>query len=209
LGLLPAEFWDRVAHDVRGPVGVTSGALNEIELALGADAEKFRPYFLMAKRGMLRVLRTADRLQRAAQLDGGAVEWAMITLDLRDLAAQAVADAELIEARRGIQVNFTSSNEACRIQADPAWLLAAMGDLLANAIRLARSDVTVHVHRAACEVHVTIRHDGLARSDRSRCDLRGENALVLDVVAAHGGSVSFDVDTPTAAIVLPALVGEV
>jgi signal transduction histidine kinase len=198
---LRTGFLERLAHELRGPVGVTSGALDEIELAIDADAEEVRNYFLMARRGMRRVLRLAERLQRTAQLEGGKVEWATTLIDLRALAEQAAKESELLEARRAVRVNVSCSEEACPVAVDSLWVQFAIADLVGNAIRFARSAVSVHSAASADEVTVTISDDGAgfkgAPGQRFEppFERRGVGLtlpLVRDVVAAHGGRLDLD-----------------
>ena len=51
---LRTEFLERVAHELRGPSGVTLGAIDEMELLLGEDSEKVKPLLSMARRGIRR-----------------------------------------------------------------------------------------------------------------------------------------------------------
>jgi signal transduction histidine kinase len=183
---------------------VTAGALDEIEAALGPDAEALQEYFLMARRGMRRVLRVAERLHRTAQLEGSKVEWAKVPLDLRSLAEEAAKDTQSLEARRAVRVNLSCSEAACPIEADRDWMHAAIGELVGNAIRFARSLVTVHTEALADGARVTITDDGpgfagppLLRFDPPP-EKRGVGlslALVRDVVASHGGRLEIE-DSP-------------
>ncbi len=59
------SFLERAAHDIRGPAGVTLGALSELEQSLGAQITPAQTSLLsMARRGMKRVLAVADQLTR-------------------------------------------------------------------------------------------------------------------------------------------------
>jgi signal transduction histidine kinase len=199
---LQTGFLERLAHELRGPVGVTSGALDEIELALEGDApEGLGTYFLMARRGMKRVLRLAERLQRTAQLEAGNVEWAMAPIDLRVLAEQAAKEGELLEARRSVRVAVSSSEEPCPVAVDFSWMQFAITDLVGNAIRFARSSVSVRCAVSEGEVAVTISDDGPGFSGPPGqrfvppAERRGVGLtlpLVRDVVVAHRGRLDLD-----------------
>ncbi len=191
------QFLERIAHELRGPAGVTAGALDEIELALGPDAEKLKSLFLMARRGMHRVLRAADRLQRTAALEGGQAAFAMVPADVRPLAAGAAHDAEYIEARRGIVVTVSAATEPCVASVDAEWLQNAVGEAVGNAIRFAKTSVSVDTREVDREVRITIVDDGpgfltepaLGRfeASASKRGLGLSLALVREVIASHGG----------------------
>lgn len=198
---LKTEFLDRLAHELRGPAGVTSGALDEIELAVGPEADKLRTYFLMARRGMQRILRIAERLERTAQLERGEIAWAKAPTDLRALAEQAAQQAELLEARRSVRVSVSQADEACPVAADPKWMVAAIAEVVGNAIRFARSLVSVHTGASADEVRVTIADDGpgftgpAAPRFEPPAGKRGVGLslpLVCEVLASHGGRIEID-----------------
>ncbi|MCA9586169.1 MAG: HAMP domain-containing histidine kinase [Myxococcales bacterium] len=200
-GYLRTEFLERIAHELRGPAGVTSGALDEIDLAVSADATQLREYLGMARRGVQRVLRVAERLQRTAQLERGQVEWAMAPTDLRRVVEQAASQAGLLEGRRGVRVDVSCSDDPCPVSVDPAWIRFSVAELVGNAIRFARSATTVECSISGDEVTVTIADDGpgFARAPANRfeppLDRRGVGLslhLVRDAVAAHGGRLELD-----------------
>jgi signal transduction histidine kinase len=192
-------FLERVAHDLRGPAGVTSGALDEIELALGAEAQKLSALFLMARRGVHRVLRAADRLQRAAELGAGKTDWARAPVDLRVLAEKAARDAEYLEGRRGVRVSVSSTAAPCIVIADAAWLQVAVAEVVANAIRFAKQGAWIETEIRDGNVRITVTDDGEGFSappalamfapSRGRRGLGLSLPVALEVVTAHGGSL--------------------
>lgn len=195
---LRTEFLERVAHELRGPVGVTSGALDEIELALGPEAGALEVYFVMARRGMRRVLRMADRLQRTALLEGGAIEWKKVPSDLRSLADEAVREAELLETRKRVRVEVSRCDEPCAVVIDPEWTRAAVAEVVGNAMRYATSNVRVQTSQSPTEAVITITDDGHGFTAPLRArfvpstEKRGVGLslpLVCDVLASQGGRI--------------------
>jgi len=93
---LRTAFLERLAHELRGPAGVIHGALQELEAALGPSAGEHEVFLGMAKRGLKRILRTADRLQHTGQLERGTLEPSPVGCDLGALLKQAVSDAQFI-----------------------------------------------------------------------------------------------------------------
>src|SRR4051812_42731051 len=87
---LRTELLERIAHELRGPAGVTLGALDELEHALGAQAvEQNQMLFAMARRGARRVLRTAERLARTALLESASQHITPVPSDLGKIVKQA------------------------------------------------------------------------------------------------------------------------
>lgn len=199
-GYLRTAFLERIAHELRGPAGVTRGALDEIERALGPQADQVKPFFAMARRGIGRILRSADRLQRTAHFEaqrGGATT---APIDLRTLAAEATREAEDIEARRNIRVQLVACEQPCLVAADRLWLMVAIHEIVGNAIRFARAGVHVETGIANSEASVTVLDDGPGFAGPAprrfeppfpRRGLGLSLALASDIVEAHAGRLSF------------------
>jgi hypothetical protein len=197
---LRTELLERLAHELRGPAGVTLGALDELEHALGAEqAEQNRVLFAMARRGAKRVLRTAERLTRTALLESGSVPAHRAPADVRNLVRQAVREAELIEGRNSVQVRLTLPQDPCLSELDSGWWSVAFGELVSQAIRCARREVEVLVAAHPGGVSVQVRDDRAALVDapearfvplKDRRDAALAWPLICDVARAHGAELS-------------------
>ncbi|MFN8019289.1 MAG: ATP-binding protein [Acidimicrobiales bacterium] len=130
-------------------------------------------------------------------------------MDLRDLAADAVADARAVEPDRPISLVAT---EPAELVADEALLRQILANLLANA-RVHTEPTTpveVRVLPSAIDVVVEVADQGpgmdpevaahaferFYRADPARTRHTGGSGLGLSIVAstvaAHGGSVAID-----------------
>src|SRR6478752_5732048 len=158
---LRTRFLERVAHDIRGPVGVTGGALDELELSFeGKLGDGERALFVMARRGMKKVLRIADRLARAAQLENRGLRLTMKSHDLRELVRTSIEEARFLEGRRGITVDAVVGELPCVVQADADWFGLVLVDLVGNAVRHAKQRVLLTLRSAPDECLVVIEDDG-------------------------------------------------
>lgn len=196
------ELLERIAHELRGPAGVTLGALDEIERVLASvEGEDARALLLMARRGIRRILRTAERLTRTAQLEAGPVQLSSAHHDVRDLVSRATREAEQIEARSSVQVELVTPAQACIAQVDATWLGFALGELVSQAIRTARRLVQVHVSAAEGWVRVSVQDDRTTPAavverrfvplkDKRDCALAWP--LIQDVARAHGGELQME-----------------
>ena len=197
---LRTDFLARVAHELRGPSGVALGALAELERA-GGEPARSAALLQMARRGIERTLRTAERLERTAQLETGKVEWEREPCDLRDIVRTAVASTEALEKRSGIAVTVALAAPPCFILGDCAWLKAAIGELVSNAIRHARAAVQIDLTRRDAELVLAIHDDGPGfaapiewrfSSPSRRQGLGLSLSLVRDVASAHGGQFTVE-----------------
>jgi signal transduction histidine kinase len=197
---LRTKFLGRIAHDLRGPVGVTLGALDEIERTLSPKGDELQPLLRMAHRGLRRILRSAERLDRTSQLEAKARKWEPVPCDLDALVRQVVLEAELTEGRERVVVEQPGNATRCMASVDPPWVRAALHEIVSNAIRFARAHVVVETRETETEVCVLISDDGpgFSGSIAPRFAPRSEAGglglslpMVQDVVHAHGGRVEF------------------
>lgn len=196
---LKTSFLEALAHELRGPSGVTLGALDELELALGDAAQAHAGLFAMARRGVRRVLRTTDRLSRSAQLETSGLALALEETDLSALVERAAHDAELVEARRGVKLEITRPSHPVSARVDATWLSAALSEVVAAALRAAKRSVLVELQNGADGPRVIICDDGpIANLPRLRrfepSDDRRDAGLafpmIKEVIDAHRGELS-------------------
>lgn len=194
LHYLRTELLERIAHELRGPAGVTLGALDELEHALGDQAEQHRALLAMARRGAKRVLRTAERLTRTALLESGVSAASRGPSDVRTLVRKAVEYAEQIEGRASVKVALRVPDEPCIVELDAGWWSIAFGELVSQAVRGARGEVEIHVEVDTNAVRVRVRDDRRAPVDfpasrfvamKDRRDAALGWPLVHDVARAH------------------------
>jgi signal transduction histidine kinase len=214
-------FLERLAHEIRGPLGVTLLALDEIEQSLEGGMEKLRSKLAIARRGAGRVIRLADRLERAAQLERGAT-FEMTKTDLRAVVEGATRGTEAVEPRRHVRVVLSKGQEACIASVDGDWMTSAVGEIVGNAIRFAQTTVSVDVRAAEGEARITVSDDGpgfsvpppLRRFEppESRSGLGLSLAMVHEVLGRHHGRL--EISTPKGGsgcqvtLGLPLVVGE-
>lgn len=194
-------FLGRIAHELRGPSGVISGALQELESALGNEAEKYRHLLAMADRGVKRVLRTAARLEETGMFVGGGPVYTRERRDLRELARESAKEAEAIEGRRKVAMSIVVPDAEAPVNVDAHWISMALTELVSNALRHARERVTVTVLATGDEVKFVCSDDQRQatpfeplrfREPHERRGLGLGLALVSDIVRAHHGTLNIE-----------------
>ena len=196
---LRTTFLEGLAHELRGPSGVTLGALDELELALGEHAAAHATLFAMARRGVRRVLRSAERLSRTAQLELPGHMLAREEVDLTKLVERSAKEAELVEARRGVKVELTLPEGKQVARVDPSWLGAAMAEMVGAALRSARRSVMVELQQSGDVFRFVVCDDGVAgglprtrrfEASEDRRDAGLAFPMIKEVAEAHGGELS-------------------
>lgn len=140
---LRTDFLLRIVHDLRTPLGVTSGAIQELEATLGPDAAReHERLFSMAQRSLKKLARIADRLNLVAHLERARLELVRSPTDLVEIAKTAMKQALDVDARTAVAVRSELPGAPCLVLGDPRWLVPAIAELVGNAVR--------HAHRNAC-----------------------------------------------------------
>jgi len=204
---LRTAFLSRIAHDIRSPTGVASGALHELETALGPAADEQRVWLTMIRRGMKRLLRLADRLSMAAELEAHPIELAASRADLGVLVTQAIEAAKFVQSRSAVTIDAELAPGEHPAVYDARWLEPAIVDVLCNAIRFAYRRVRVTLSPAGTRLVLSIEDDGAGISPEAMASLfvrfapapGGGGGLSLPiaqaVVGGHGGRLSIEPST--------------
>lgn len=194
-------FLSRLAHDIRGPVGVTGGALDELGARLELAPED-GAFLLMARRGLRRVLRIVDRLSMIAEIEDE-LELERRPIAVGDLLREAVDEAQALNGRKTIQV-VVEADPGMTVYGDPRWIGAIVMEIVSNAIRHAKKEVRVTAH-ANDDVMIVVDDDGPGFSPSVRLEdfqrLKGVTSqggtglgaslsIARDVLQAHGGQLS-------------------
>jgi signal transduction histidine kinase len=193
--LLSPVLLERTANDIRGPAGLVHFLLDEVAAAGGLAA--VRPELIArAQRGVIRLLRIADRLSRAAQLESETLVLARDHFELCPLVHACLEQAQTSELRPEITVTFDCAADAAalRLDGDPSWLSAALVDVVAAAIHRARAIVEVKVWAQPNGPGISIADDGLRSAHPSDIFSDLPFALAGATLARHG--FRLDVDDP-------------
>src|SRR5206468_3325386 len=106
-----------------------------------AGRKDLEPLLMIARRGLGRVLRLAESLSDAAELEGGRATLSRASVDLAELAKHASEAALALEHRAGITLLHRCESVIASI--DGRRMARAISELTTNAIQSARRTVTV------------------------------------------------------------------
>jgi signal transduction histidine kinase len=202
---VPAELLARLAHDIRSPLGLLSGALEELRADLHPSLdESHQRMFDLAERGLARLHRMAGVLQTAGELERGGVELDRVEMDLGDAVRGCVQALEKSDPRRNVEVEVDVPKGVV-LPLDGPRVDEALRELVAQARRNARNQVKISVDDGDDAVVLRIEDDGLgwSKSRRQRAfdrlyqpeDRSGTGlglSIARDLVRAHGGEVTIE-----------------
>jgi signal transduction histidine kinase len=158
---IEGELARRIAHEVRSPLGVIVGGLDEVGARddLPRDAAAF---LKLARRSAGRLERLVARMEWIAALAGPGIDEAGQPEPLRDVVERGVREAEGYAGRRGVDVSVTQPADAAARVRGARAVQQVVQELTHNAIRFARSSVHVEVELEGEVPRIRVRHDGPA-----------------------------------------------
>ena len=211
-----------IAHDLRTPLAELRSRLEELALIRPPPEQAFAEID-GAVADVDRVIRIFDALLRLAEIDAGLRRSGFVTLDLADLAANAVEFYAPAAELKNIGLEFRSDG-ALPVSGDPILLAQALGNLIDNALKYAPENGAIVVAalksgETGAEISVADNGPGIVDGEKSKVVqrfYRGDASrgtpgvglglsLVQAVAKLHGSSLVLSDQNPglRAAVTLP------
>ncbi len=201
-----------IAHDLRTPLAELRSRLEELSLIRPSTEEAYAEID-GAVADVDRVIRIFDALLRLAEIDAGMRRSGFVSLDVSDLAANAVEFYEPAAELKGIDLTFRS-NGPLPVSGDPVLLAQALSNLIDNALKYAPQhgsiEVAVQKHGATAEISVSDNGPGIDELEKAKVVqrfYRGDASrgtpgvglglsLVQAVAKLHGSSLELRDNAP-------------
>jgi signal transduction histidine kinase len=159
-----------IAHDLRTPLAELRSRLEELSLIRPSTEETYAEID-GAVADVDRVIRIFDALLRLAEIDAGMRRSGFVSLDVSDLAANAVEFYEPAAELKSIDLKFRS-NGPLRVSGDPVLLAQALSNLIDNALKYAPQHGSIEVaaqrHGAAVEISVADNGPGIDEQEKAK-----------------------------------------
>ncbi|HSZ07601.1 MAG TPA: HAMP domain-containing sensor histidine kinase [Steroidobacteraceae bacterium] len=213
-----------IAHDLRTPLAELRSRLEELSL-IRPSTEQTYTEIDGAVADVDRVIRIFDALLRLAEIDAGMRRSGFVSLDVSDLAANAVEFYEPAAELKHIDLTFRSSG-SLRVSGDPVLLAQALSNLIDNALKYAPQpgSIEVAVQRSAggAEISVSDHGPGIDEAEKNKVVqrfYRGDASrgtpgvglglsLVQAVAKLHGSSLELKDNGPGLRAVLTLTIDE-
>jgi two-component system sensor histidine kinase SenX3 len=207
LDQIRTDFVANVSHELKTPVGAISVLAETIE---GETEDEL--VLRLVQRMIIesqRMGRTINDLLELSRIEMGG-EMMTASIDLNDVAQEAIERAQPIATRQGVSIHFSKCLDKCVINGDYFQLVSAVSNLVDNAVKYSNEngEVLVSVTTADGQVEVSVQDKGIGipmasleriferfyRVDRARSRGTGGTGLGLSivrhVVTNHGGEVN-------------------
>jgi signal transduction histidine kinase len=159
-----------IAHDLRTPLAELRSRLEELSLIRPSTEETYAEVD-GAVADVDRVIRIFDALLRLAEIDAGMRRSGFVSLDVSDLAANAVEFYEPAAELKSIDLTFRS-NGPLLVSGDPVLLAQALSNLIDNALKYAPQhgsiEVAVANFGAGAEISVSDNGPGIDELEKAK-----------------------------------------
>jgi two-component system sensor histidine kinase SenX3 len=205
INMMRTDFVANISHELKTPVG----ALAVLGEALFGETD---PAVIDRVAGRMvdearRAVKAIDDLLELSRIESGPLLEEVVDLD--DVVAAAVARGRVVDESKGVTVTSFDGHHPVKLRADGRQLVAALGNLVENAVKYSDADgivqVRIRVDERAIEVMVADQGIGIPardleriferfyRVDRARSRTTGGSGLGLSIVrhvaSNHGGEV--------------------
>jgi signal transduction histidine kinase len=219
------EMLGVVSHDLRNPIHTVHMSASFLLDVLPEEERKMeRTQAAIIRRAAERANRLIQDLLDISHIESGRLALDREPHDAASIAREAVEQAEMAAAERGIALECGEMEPGVRVSVDRDRVLQALGNLIGNALKFTPRGgrVTVAARRADDGVHLSVADTGPGISaaqvprlfDRywqaNTADRRGVGlglSIVKGIAEAHGGEVRVETEEgagTTFTLVLPA-----
>ncbi|MBP0595863.1 hybrid sensor histidine kinase/response regulator [Paraburkholderia sp. LEh10] len=201
-----------IAHDLRTPL---TELRSRMEALIHSLKEKVDVDALERLEGALsdidRVIRIFNALLRLAEIDAGVRRSGFTTSDVAEIVSEVVDFYQPLAELRGIVLSINGPSNL-PVMADPLLIAQAIGNVIDNALKFARTRVQITLTDREDAVHVAVADDGPGISDAEKSKVtdrfyRGDASrgtpgvglglsLVKAVATLHRGTLSLKDESP-------------
>lgn len=206
------RFVAMVSHELRTPVTSIRGALGLVASGrLGEVAPDAARMVEVAHNGSKRLVRLVNDILDVARIDAGALSAVREPLDLGDIVADAIAEAQGFASEHRTPLALEPAAAALPVHADRDRITQVIANLVSNALKFSPAGVAVTValerRQQVARVSVADRGPGIPVEARGRIfepfaqahaatqRTRGTGlglGIARSIVELHGGSIGFE-----------------
>jgi signal transduction histidine kinase len=166
------ELVAAVSHDLRTPLATTRAMVEAVDDGVVAEPSEVHRYLGLINREIQHLSRLIDDLFEMSQIESGALELRLDSVDVGATLAETVAAYEAQARERDVYVTSSVRQPGLRLNADPARLDRLLRNLVDNALRHTppggQVELCAFATNGSVELLVNDTGPGVAESERER-----------------------------------------
>lgn len=167
---LKNDFLSVATHELRAPMTVIKGTIENLEDGIGGKVDK------QAKATLDGMFNETERLNslvtdllNVSRIEQGKISYDMTDFDAREVIGQIVTQFTPRAAEKGLQLSYERPEQPVTVHVDRGRLVEIMTNLVDNAIKYSRTGTVVVSHKPADgTTRISVRDTGLGMSATER-----------------------------------------
>ena len=183
LDRLKDEFISTVSHELRTPLTAIRSLAEILHDYPDTTPDRQREFSSIIIRETQRLTRLITQVLDFQKLESGRMRWAITTVDLKDVAEEAVSATGQLVADKRIRMQVNLPDASRPILGDRDQLIQAMVNLISNAVKFCdpdRGQIEIRLQYVANRLKVSVTDNGIGISEADQKQIFNKFQQVMD-----------------------------
>lgn len=161
------DFFTNIAHEIRTPLSLIIGPLEYLMKTTSIN-NVYGEYLSIIEQNYKRLYALVTQLLDFRKVDSGAYKLSYDSYRVKDTIAKVTCIFELSTRQKKISIDISSISEKMTMVTDEEAFTKIISNLLSNALKYAKSTISVTAAENDSEIIITVTDDGIGITDQEK-----------------------------------------
>lgn len=161
------DFFTNIAHEIRTPLSLIIGPLEYLMKTTSIN-NVYGEYLSIIEQNYKRLYSLVTQLLDFRKVDSGAYKLSYDSYRVKDTIAKVTCIFELSTRQKKISIDISSISEKMTMVTDEEAFTKIISNLLSNALKYAKSRISVTATENDSEIIITVTDDGIGITDQEK-----------------------------------------
>lgn len=161
------DFFTNIAHEIRTPLSLIIGPLEYLMKTTSIN-NVYGEYLSIIEQNYKRLYALVTQLLDFRKVDSGAYKLSYDSYRVKDTIAKVTCIFELSTRQKKISIDISSIPESMTMVTDEEAFTKIISNLLSNALKYAKSTISVTAAENDSEIIITVTDDGIGITDQEK-----------------------------------------
>lgn len=161
------DFFTNIAHEIRTPLSLIIGPLEYLMKTTNIN-NAYGEYLSIIEQNYKRLYALVTQLLDFRKVDSGAYKLSYDSYRVKDTIAKVTCIFELSTRQKKISIDISSISEKMTMVTDEEAFTKIISNLLSNALKYAKSRISVTAAENDSEIIITVTDDGIGITDQEK-----------------------------------------
>ena len=161
------DFFTNIAHEIRTPLSLIIGPLEYLMKTTSIN-NVYGEYLSIIEQNYKRLYALVTQLLDFRKVDSGAYKLSYDSYRVKDTIAKVTCIFELSTRQKKISIDISSISEKMTMVTDEEAFTKIISNLLSNALKYAKSTISVTATENDSEIIITVTDDGIGITDQEK-----------------------------------------